>query len=207
MDITSIGDWLSSHTGICPAIIGVSTLRRAVAKRLDANTLDDPQVYLAMLLNSEEEQDALVELLVVPETWFFRDRQPFVHLQAHVNQRLPDVSGQMPLRLLSAPCSSGEEPYSMAITLLELGLPASHFSIDAVDICKPSIRKARKAVYTKHSFRGVTPSEWHRHFQATAEGFSLDPTITSTVRFHRANLMRCLGGIGGAYDVIFAVIC
>ena len=203
MDVTSIGGWLSSHTGISPAIIGFSTLRRAVAKRLDARGLSDPKVYLAMLLNSEEEQDALVELLVVPETWFFRDRQPFVHLQAHVNQRLPDLSSQTPLRLLSAPCSSGEEPYSMAITLLELGIPASHFSIDAVDICKHSIRKARKAVYTKHSFRGVTSSERHRHFQATAEGFALDATIASTVRFHRSNLMRCLESGVGFYDVVF----
>jgi chemotaxis protein methyltransferase WspC len=203
LDVTPIGDWLSCNTGISPAIIGVSTLQRAVAKRLDAQALDDPQVYLALLLNSEQEQDALVELLVVPETWFFRDRQPFVHLQAHVTQRLADVSNQAPLRLLSAPCSSGEEPYSLAMTLLDLGIPASHFRIDAVDICKPSIRKARKAIYSKHSFRGVPPSERNRHFQATAEGFALDPTIASTVRFHPANLMRCLEGIGGPYDVVF----
>jgi len=203
MDVTSIGGWLSSHVGISPAIIGVSSLRRAVAKRLNAKALTNPQVYLALLLNSEEEQDALLEHLVVPETWFFRDRQPFVHLQSHVKQRLPDVSSQTPLRLLSAPCSSGEEPYSMAITLLDLGLPASNFRIDAIDINKPSIRKARRAVYTKHSFRGVSSSERHRHFQATAEGFALHPTIASTVRFHRSNLMRCLESGVGFYDVVF----
>lgn len=203
MDVASIGGWLAAHTGISPAIIGVSTLRRAVARRLAVQGLSDPQVYLTLLLSSEQEQEALVELLVVPETWFFRDRQPFVHLQAHVIQRLPCVSSQMPLRLLSAPCSSGEEPYSMAITLLELGMPASHFSIDAFDICKSSIRKARKAVYTNHSFRGVTASERHRHFRATAEGFMLNPEIASTVRFHRSNLMRCLEGISCSYDIIF----
>jgi chemotaxis protein methyltransferase WspC len=203
MDVKSISGWLSSHTGISTSIIGVSTLRRAVAIRLEAQSLTDTQVYLALLLNSEEEQDALVDLLVVPETWFFRDRQPFVHLQAHVNQRLHEISSQTPLRLLSAPCSSGEEPYSMAMTLLDLGIPANHFNIDAVDICKPSIRKARKAVYTNHSFRGVTTSERQRHFRTTAEGFVLDPAIASTVRFYRSNLMRCLEGFGGSYDVVF----
>jgi len=203
MDVTSISGWLSSHIGISTSIIGVSTLRRAVAIRLEAQALTDTQVYLALLLNSEEEQDALVDLVVVPETWFFRDRQPFVHLQAHVIQRLHDISSQTPLRLLSAPCSSGEEPYSMAMTLLDLGIPANHFTIDAVDICKPSIRKARKAVYTNHSFRGVTISERHRHFRTTAEGFVLDPAIASAVRFHCSNLMRCLEGFGGSYDVVF----
>ena len=203
MDLKSISNWLSSHTGISTTIIGVSTLRRAVSIRLEAQALTDTQAYLALLLTSEEEQDALVDLLVVPETWFFRDRQPFVHLQAHVNQRLHDISSHTPLRLLSAPCSSGEEPYSMAMTLLDLGIPANHFTIDAVDICKPSIRKARKAVYTNHSFRGVTISERHRHFRTTAEGFVLDPAIASAVRFHRSNLMSCLEGFVGCYDVVF----
>lgn len=203
MDLKSISYWLSSHTGISTSIIGVSTLRRAISIRLEAQSLSDTQAYLPLLLNSEEEQDALVDLLVVPETWFFRDRQPFVHLQAYVKQRLNDISSQKPLRLLSAPCSSGEEPYSMAMTLLDLGIPASHFNIDAVDICKPSIRKARKAIYTNHSFRGVSTSERHRHFRTTAEGFVLDPAIARVVRFYRSNLMRCLEGFGGCYDVVF----
>ena len=213
MDFTAIGHWLSSHTGMSPEILGDHALRRAITKRLTATASPDAQSYCGILLTSEVEQDALVELLVVPETWFFRDRQPFVYLQRHVGKRLaagetsqPQSqirSAPQPLRLLSAPCASGEEPYSMAMTLLDLGLSSSEFTIDAIDICKASIRKARKAVYGKHSFRGVSPEEQRRHFVATTEGFSLDPRVAQCVRFQRSNLMRCLETMAAPYDVIF----
>lgn len=91
----------------------------------------------------------------------------------------------------------------MAMTLLDLGLSTSEFSIDAIDICKASIRKARKAVYGKHSFRGVSPEDQRRHFVATNEGFCLDPKIAQCVRFQRSNLMRCLEAMAAPYDVVF----
>jgi chemotaxis protein methyltransferase WspC len=213
MDFTAIGQWLSSHTGMSPEILGDHALRRAITKRLSATASQDSESYCSILLTSEAEQDALVDLLVVPETWFFRDRQPFVYLERHVGKRLaagdtsqpqPQLqSPTQPLRLLSAPCASGEEPYSMAMTLLDLGLSTSEFSIDAIDICKASIRKARKAVYGKHSFRGVSPEEQRRHFVATTEGFCLDPKVAQCVKFQRSNLMRCLETIAAPYDVVF----
>jgi len=217
MDFTAIGHWLSAHTGMSPEILGDHALRRAITKRLTATASPDTESYCGILLTSEAEQDALVDLLVVPETWFFRDRQPFVYLQRHVGKRLaaaensqpqsqPESQTQslpQPLRLLSAPCASGEEPYSMAMTLLDLGLSTSEFSIDAIDICKASIRKARKAVYGKHSFRGVSPEEQRRHFVATNEGFCLEPKVAQCVLFQRSNLMRCLEAIAAPYDVIF----
>ena len=174
-----------------------------MAQRLGICALDNVVAYLSILHNSEEEQDALVDLLVVPETWFFRDRQPFVYLQTHVAQKLPGVSSGIPLRLLSAPCSSGEEPYSMAMTLVDLGIPISHFRIDAIDICKPSIRKARTAIYTKHSFRGVSQTVRCRHFQAVDDGFTLNPAIANLVTFQHSNLMKCLEDSTAIYDVIF----
>jgi chemotaxis protein methyltransferase WspC len=213
MDFTAIGHWLSSHTGMSPEILGGNALRRAISKRLAATGSPDTESYCGTLLASEAEQDALVDLLVVPETWFFRDREPFVYLQRHVGHRLAAADNSQshaqtqaqlqPLRLLSAPCASGEEPYSMAMTLLDFGLATTEFSIDAIDICKASIRKARKAIYGKYSFRGVSAEEQRRYFVATDEGFCLDPKIAQCVQFQRSNLMRCLETVAAPYDVIF----
>ncbi|MFZ4804473.1 MAG: CheR family methyltransferase [Synechococcus lacustris] len=203
MDVTSIGNWLSAFTGISAAIIGEHTIRRAVVRRLKATGLVNADAYLAHLLESEQEQDCLVELIVVPETWFFRDRQPFYQLKKHISKLIEAGPPDQPLRLLSAPCSSGEEPYSMAMTLLDMGLPSEAFQIDAIDICKHAIKKAREANYTKHSFRGVTELERSSNFMAMASGLVLKPKIRQTVRFQRSNLMTCLAENGNRYEVIF----
>lgn len=171
--------------------------------RLRSTGLPTASAYLELLRESAEEQQCLVELVVVPETWFFRDRHPFIHLRDHIARVLQSEQASQPLRLLSAPCATGEEPYSMAMTLLDMGLARSAFSIDAIDICRQSIRKARNAVYGKHSFRGVSEAEQQQHFQVTPQGLALNPEIRQSVHFKRSNLMHCLAETGTQYDVIF----
>ena len=203
IDCSGVATWLAEYSGISAGIIGNHSLLRAVGKRLEATGLDDSEAYLELLLRSTQEQQNLVELVVVPETWFFRDRQPFVHLRQHISGLIACGLPTQPLRLLSAPCASGEEPYSLAMTLLDMGLPADCFRIDAIDICRQSIRKARQAVYGKHSFRGVSEAEKDQNFQITPQGLALNPAIRQTVHFKCANLMRCLAETGSNYDVIF----
>jgi chemotaxis protein methyltransferase WspC len=202
-ELSGIAEWLAGYSGISTAIIGSHSLKRAVEQRLKATGLGDTEVYLEHLLCSLEEQQDLVELVVVPETWFFRDRHPYVHLREHVGRMMQGGVLSQPLRLLSAPCATGEEPYSLAITLLDMGLPKEAFSIDAIDICRQSIRRARQAVYGKYSFRGVSEAEQQQHFQVSAQGLALDPAIRQTVHFRRANLMVALAELGTSYDVIF----
>ena len=202
-DLVGIADWLAGYSGISTTIIGGHSLKRAVQLRLTATGLSDAAAYFERLLGSPEEQQDLVELVVVPETWFFRDRRPYAYLREHLARLLQGGLTSQPLRLLSAPCSTGEEPYSMAMTLLEMGLPQEAFSIDAIDISRQSIRRARQAVYGKHSFRGVSEAEQQQHFRATAQGLALDPAISKTVHFRRANLMVGLAELATQYDVIF----
>lgn len=202
-ELSGIADWLAGYSGISTGSIGKHSLQRAIQQRLQATGSVDLRTYEDRLLASEDEQQNLVERVVVPETWFFRDRHPYTHLRQHLQQRLQAGRCAQPLRLLSAPCASGEEPYSIAMTLLDLGLPQQAFRIDAIDICRRSIRKARQAVYGPHAFRGVSEAEKQRHFQVTAQGLVPHPAIRATVQFRRANLMTCLAGMAGGYDVIF----
>lgn len=202
-DIRDIAVWLAHTSGISTSIIGAQSLRRAIRLRQEATEHVDIPTYQTHLLSSPEEQQCLVELLVVPETWFFRDRYPFAHLREHVERLLEGAGLSQPLRLLSAPCASGEEPYSIAMTLLDMGLPQDAFRIDAIDICRTSIRKARGAVYGRHSFRGVSAEEQAKHFESRAEGQALHEEIRKAVHFKRANLMHCLSATASQYDVIF----
>lgn len=202
-EISAIAAWLAETTGISTGIIGLHSLRRAIGLRRQVLGLQESCSYRETLLASPDEQQCLVELLVVPETWFFRDRHPFSHLREHVSGLLQEGLPQRPLRLLSAPCATGEEPYSMAMTLLDMGLSREAFSIDAIDICRASIRKARHAVYGRHSFRGVSQAEQQQYFVHTDEGLSPRPEICEMVHFRRGNLMQCLQETASQYDVIF----
>ena len=203
MEFTAISDWFSDHTGISPAILGDHTLRWAVNRRMEASGEAYNHNYFRKLLQSEAEQEALVELLVVPETWFFRDRQPFLELATWARERLAAQAEATPLRLLSAPCSSGEEPYSMAITLLDHQVPSRLFHIDAIDICAAALDRARRAIYSRYSFRGVTVTEQERHFKDCPEGWVLNPNVRRCVHFRQGSLSRCLEQMTSPYDVIF----
>ena len=96
--------------------------------------LNDIAAYERRLCHSESELQSLVEEVVVSESWFFRDERPFLRFREHVRAHWLNDTTRPPLRVLSLPCAGGEEPYSIAMTLCDLGVSASRFRIDAVDV-------------------------------------------------------------------------
>ncbi|HEY9690726.1 MAG TPA: CheR family methyltransferase [Oculatellaceae cyanobacterium] len=180
---------LRQKIGLETASIGSNTIARAIRQRMSDCGLSDMQEYVLRLQASALEMEELIETIVVPETWFFRDRQPFNFLGTYViTEWLPKHPGGI-LRVLSVPCSTGEEPYSIAIALIEAGLATKNFRIDAVDISKRALAKAQRAVYERNSFRGNDINFRDRYFQKTADGYQLYETISSTVNFINANLL------------------
>src|SRR5215211_4812798 len=122
---------LKDVIGLDAPSIGPSAIAQAANERRLAcgcATLND---YEQLLQASPVELQNLIDRVVVPETWFFRNREAFDALSRIVRQ--PDYTDAF-LRLLSLPCSTGEEPYSMAMALFDAGLPPQRFAIDAVDI-------------------------------------------------------------------------
>ena len=108
------------------------------------------------------------------------------------------------LSVLSAPCSTGEEPYSIAMALLDAGLPAHRFKIEAVDVSERALADARHAVYGRNAFRGRALDFRERHFQPVAGGQQLNEAVRERVRFEKANLIGDDFLPGAAiYDVIF----
>jgi chemotaxis protein methyltransferase WspC len=195
---------LQEAMGLDATSIGVSAVDRAVQIRMQACNCSDMQAYIELVRASEVELQQLIETIVVPETWFRRDPQAFALLSRWAFESWLPQNPQGPMRLLSLPCSTGEEPYSMAMTLLEAGFPAGRLSIDAVDISERSLVLARRAIYGRNSFRGAELAFRTQHFDATAAGWHLRESVQANVHFQQGNLFAddFLPGTE-LYDVIF----
>lgn len=203
MVFSAIAQRLSQSTGLDPDIIGTNRITRAIeARRLDCG-LPDLERYWTRLQTSTTELEELVEQLIVPETWFFRDGKPFEYLKTYVTSEWLLKPNRGTLRLLSVPCSTGEEPYSIAIALLEAGLLPRQFAIDAMDISHRSIAKAKRAVYTKNSFRGDAWAGRERYFQQTIDGYELCQPVRTLVNFQPGNVMTSLTLTQKQYDIVF----
>ncbi|HYM48876.1 MAG TPA: CheR family methyltransferase [Burkholderiaceae bacterium] len=195
---------LKQTMGLDAASIGISAVERAVQTRLLACQLTNAQAYWEYLQVSTTELHDLIEAVVVPETWFFRDREAFAAMTRLAYEEWARTHADGTLSLLSLPCSTGEEPYSMAMALLDAGFPASRFRIDAVDISTRVLVYAERAVYGKNSFRGNDLSFRDRHFQPSGDGYRVSEAVRQQARFQQGNLFdsNFLPGTD-VYDFIF----
>jgi chemotaxis protein methyltransferase WspC len=195
---------LKEKMGLDAESIGVASVERAVRERLAARGLKDVQVYWEQLSAVEQELQELIEAIVIPETWFFRDPQAFTALVQVVREEWLAKYLEGTLRLLSLPCSTGEEPFSMAMALLDGGLPPSRFHIDAIDISTRAIARAELSVYGRNSFRVKDLSFRDRYFEPAERSYRLSDGVRRQVHFRHGNLLSA-GWLHGAhgYDVIF----
>ncbi|MCU0783488.1 MAG: chemotaxis protein CheW [Verrucomicrobia bacterium] len=200
---------LREKIGLDAASVGSSSIERIVRRRMKSLGLKKIEEYQRLLesrscAQGRDEWEELVESVVVTETWFFRDRDPFTALVQLVRCEWLPQHSTGPLRLLSLPCSSGEEPYSLAMALLDADIPPERFTIDAVDVSARALARAQRGVYGKNSFRGKGLDFRGRYFQAAPDGHALHPRVRDCVQFHRANIFeeQFLAG-RAAYDFIF----
>ena len=146
----------------------------------------------------------IVESLTTNETSFFRDRDPFVALRQDV---LPELALRRPgrhLRIWAGACSTGQEPYSIAMTVKETPELAG-FGVDilATDLSAEVLDKARRAEYSQLEVnRGLPASTLVKYFQRSGTNWKLDAEVASMVKFAPLNLMHPFGHLG-RFDVIF----
>lgn len=198
-----IADSLERSIGLEITTIGDSTFERAVKSRMKALGIAEITAYAEKFSASTAELRQLIEEVVIPETWFFRDQAPFTLLGEYVMQT-GRFRQQHVFRILSLPCATGEEPYSIAMTLLQIGLPPSCFYIDAVDVSERALALARQAVYRENSFRSRDLAFRERFFHKTNKGFELDKTVREKVRFLKGNILHpAFMASLGHYDVVF----
>jgi chemotaxis protein methyltransferase WspC len=185
-----IQDLLREVIGLHAANVGPEFVNQAIEAGMRRHGLCEPQAYLALLRKSPAAWNSLVESVVVAETWFLRDREVFRAFANFVKDEwLPrHPSGLM--RVLSAPCSTGEEAYSIAMTLLESNLPSGRFCIDALDISSSAIASAQRAEYGNNSFRGKDLDFRAWHFHPIHNNYRVNLNVHKCVRFRVANLLE-----------------
>jgi chemotaxis protein methyltransferase WspC len=189
--------------GLEMATVGPAAVQRAARIRMEALGIARPEDYAARVAADEPERDALVEEVVVAESWFFRDHQVFDFVTRFV-ATTASRPGRSPVRLLSAPCASGEEPYSLAMGLLDGGLVPGQFAIDAIDISHAALARAARGHYSANAFRNADLSFRDRWFTTTGGTAVIDDRVRTPVAFTWANLLDESFHVGrGPYDVIF----
>ena len=149
------------------------------------------------------EWQKVMEALSVQETYFWRE---IAQVEALVHTVVPRwfASRQTPLRIWSAACATGEEPYSIAMALQEAGWGDHPIEIMASDASESALAKARAARYRERAFRSLPGHLRVKYFTEDGKDFRLNETITSRVRFYRANILekREIAGLACA-SVVF----
>lgn len=172
------------------------SLACSLAARLRATGAPDVGAYLALVrAPGSAERQRLLDEVTIQETCFFRFPPQMRALRQHVLPELlraAEASGRR-LRVWSAGCSTGEEPYTIAMLLADL-LPASagwDVEVIATDLSEQALEAARAATYGRRSVQLATPEQRARFFTTTPEGsYVVRPEIRSRVRFRRHNLVR-----------------
>ncbi len=186
-------------------------LKKHVSKRGVSEGYDSFRKYFFTLRFEDKdasEFENLINAVTVNETYFFRENYQFEIL---VKEVLPQLHAKKapgePLRILSAPCSTGEEPYSMALHLLEDDgvINDRDIEIVGIDIDSNVIKKAQDALFTDRSLHAIPASVKNKYFTKKMGYNALIPDIQGAISFSKANVfdkqeMRELG----KFDVIFS---
>ncbi|AZE65569.1 MCP methyltransferase, CheR-type [Pseudomonas synxantha] len=196
--------FLKERIGLDVASVGEAIIERAVRQRCQSSQAQSAQDYWQYLQNSRDEQQALIEAVIVPETWFFRYPESFATLARLAQVRLAEIKQMRALRILSLPCSTGEEPYSIAMALLDAGLAPHQFKVQGMDVSPLSVERARRGVYGKNSFRGADLEFRDRHFTEEAGGYRIADRVREQVRLQVGNLLDpALLANEPIYDFVF----
>lgn len=138
---------------------------------------------------------ALVEHSVVGETYFYRHPEQFAALQRHLFGR------PGPLSVWCAGCATGEEPYSVAMALLEGGRAGAGDRILATDVSERALQRARGGVYGQWSLRRLPGELLNRYLDGEGETFAVAPRLREMVSFARHNLVA-EAPPGGPFDLV-----
>jgi chemotaxis protein methyltransferase CheR len=148
---------------------------------------------------------AAVEALAGGETAFFRDREPFTQFRDEIIPQLARLRGGAPIKVWSAACATGQEVYSLSMTLGELleGEPGLRVELAASDLSRLALEKAQSGLYNQFEVqRGLPIRLLARHFEKEGEQWRLAAEVRQRVRWRRINLIAGLRQIG-RFDVIF----
>ena len=185
----SLRDYIYDQTGIFVPDSKKYFLENRLSRRILENRLSSFEEYLAFVRSkSNGELNSLYGVVTTNETYFFREPQQFDVFTKHVLPRILERKRNKDIRLWSAACSTGEEPYTAAVLLKETA-PAIRAEIFGSDISDGVLESARRGIYSSYAVRIVPPLYQQKYFRARGDAYELEEGIRSSVKFLNVNLI------------------
>lgn len=210
MDLTAFHHLVLERCGIVFPDEKAALLEAGIEKRMATRQVPSPAAYFALVTASADEFDRLVDLVTVNETYFFREPAHLRLLSEVIAPSLLQSRPAEPVRVLSAGCSTGEEPYSVAIALAGKFGWTGHerFRITGIDVDTTALARAREGIYGRNAFRGEgwpCPDWMSKAFEAHGnDQYRVRRSIRDRVEFAHVNLLNGDFPSGfSAPDVIF----
>jgi chemotaxis protein methyltransferase CheR len=203
--LRAIADIVSAHTGLSFPANRIAAAEGGIRRAMACEGITDVAQYRARVLSDPRCVDRLMTELTIGETYFFRQRAHFDLITTRV---LPEVQQRRgvrhAVRVWSAGCASGEEAYSVAMTLADAGV-AGH--VLATDVCKTALARGQAGEYRRWSLRGLAPDEIVRVLHQRGDRWVIDDRYRRLVSFAYHNLASDRyppkPGVHPDFDVIF----
>ncbi len=165
-----------------------------------------PDLVVKMKSGSSAHVTQVVEAMTTNETFFFRDKVPFDHFRDTI---MPDVlkarAARKSVRIWCAAGSTGQEPYSLAMCLKEMGAALAGWRVEiiATDLSQEVLEKSKAGIYSQFEVqRGLPIQLLVKHFKQSGEFWQINPELRAMVQHRQLNLLHDFSQLG-AFDVIF----
>jgi len=207
-DFQLFGDIVKTRSGLILSEEKVYLLESRLVPLARRRGLESLEALANEVRRSRDERllDEITEAMTTNETFFFRDNKPFDTFRDVVlPQLLKTRASQKSLRIWTAACSTGQEPYSLAMLLKEEAAKMAGWRVEimATDISNEVLEKAKAGLYSQFEVqRGLPIQLLMKHFQQVGEMWQIDSSIRAMVKFQPKNLLEDLGSVG-QFDVIF----
>ncbi|MBR4599347.1 MAG: protein-glutamate O-methyltransferase CheR [Treponema sp.] len=192
------------ESGITFSATNRSILDSRLKEKLREKQLDSIEEYYRLVMSNKEEMKIMLDSVTTNLTRFFRN-QP--HFDALVNYVIPHVleqkrkTGDTTVRIWSAGCSTGEEPYTIAMILADILPPPYKFQITASDISLKCLMTGQAGFYPEARITGIPQKYLDRFFTKNDRGYQVKPELMQTIKFDYHNLRNDSGARN--LDVVF----
>lgn len=200
-------DYIYERSGIYISDTKKYLIETRLARILQENRFNNFEDYLQFMRFRSNGKDInrLLDAVTTNETYFFREMEQFnVLISGIVPYLLEQKKDLKNVKIWSAACSTGEEPYTISMMLVEKLKRQEYFEIYASDISEKALSSAKEAVYSSYSVRNTPESYLMKYFSNSGQSYALDSSVKKHVRFMNVNLIdenktRAFRGM----DVIF----
>jgi chemotaxis protein methyltransferase CheR len=196
--------FIYAESGITFTSANRSILESRLKERLREKGVDSVKTYFSTISTNKEELKGFLDAITTNLTRFFRNQAQFDAFEKHVVPELINIkksSANTTIKIWSAGCSTGEEPYSLAMLLSEVLPSPWKFEILASDISLKCLMTAKEGFYADNRLDGIPPNYLAKYFDRVDGGYHIHPDIQSKIKFDYHNLKNDSGQRG--LDVVF----